>query len=170
MRKNLFTLKVTEHWNGLPREVVDSPSSKPTWTGSSVSWIVTCLGKGIRLHDLQRTLPTLWLFFHVYYLYSTETFTIRNSLKNTANYFTKSKHAELQTLPEEPGDSICQSHRSPRQNSLQGGRRLRGSEKTSRHNPRSYPAAHLSLAGKAPAEPSVKFPIGKLGLKREDAC
>jgi len=26
MRKNLFTLRVTEHWNKLPREVVDSPS------------------------------------------------------------------------------------------------------------------------------------------------
>jgi len=26
MRKNLFTLGVTEHWNRLPREVVESPS------------------------------------------------------------------------------------------------------------------------------------------------
>jgi len=26
MRKNFFTLGVTEHWNRLPREVVDSPS------------------------------------------------------------------------------------------------------------------------------------------------
>jgi len=26
MRKNLFTLRMTEHWNRLPRGVVDSPS------------------------------------------------------------------------------------------------------------------------------------------------
>ena len=26
MRKNFFTLRMTEHWNRLPREVVDSPS------------------------------------------------------------------------------------------------------------------------------------------------
>jgi len=26
MRKNFFTLRVTEHWNRLPREVMDSPS------------------------------------------------------------------------------------------------------------------------------------------------
>ena len=28
MRKNFFTLRVTEHWNRLPREIVDSPSLK----------------------------------------------------------------------------------------------------------------------------------------------
>jgi len=26
MRKNLFTLRVTKHWNRLPRKVVESPS------------------------------------------------------------------------------------------------------------------------------------------------
>ena len=28
MRKNFFTLKVKEHWNRLPRELVESPSLK----------------------------------------------------------------------------------------------------------------------------------------------
>jgi len=37
MRKNFFPLRVTEHWNMLPRKVVDSPSLevlRPAWTRS----------------------------------------------------------------------------------------------------------------------------------------
>jgi len=37
MRKNFFPLRVTEHWNRLPRGAVDSSSleiSRPTWTRS----------------------------------------------------------------------------------------------------------------------------------------
>jgi len=33
MRKNFFTLRVTEQWNRLPREVVESPSPERFKTG-----------------------------------------------------------------------------------------------------------------------------------------
>ena len=32
VRKNIFTLRVTEHWNRLPREAVESPSLETSKT------------------------------------------------------------------------------------------------------------------------------------------
>ena len=62
MTKNFFMVRVTEHWNRLPREVVESP----------LEIFKTCLDamlcnmlseQGVRLDDLWRSLPTstiLW--------------------------------------------------------------------------------------------------------------
>jgi len=62
MRKNFFTLRVTEPWHRLPREAVESPSLKIFQTHldavlCSLLW-VTLLGQGVGLGDPQRSLST----------------------------------------------------------------------------------------------------------------
>jgi len=61
-RKNFFTLRVTEPWNRLPREAVESPSLKifkPHLDAvlCSLLW-VTLLWGVVGLDDPQRSLPT----------------------------------------------------------------------------------------------------------------
>ena len=62
VRKNFFPLRVTEHWNRLPREAVESPSleifqPRLDKVLCSLLW-VTLLGQGVGLGDPQRALPT----------------------------------------------------------------------------------------------------------------
>ena len=67
LRKNFFILRVTQPWNRLPRDFVDSffwRYSRPTWTQSCAAccrW--PCFSRGVGLDDPQRSLsaPTiLW--------------------------------------------------------------------------------------------------------------
>jgi len=62
IRKNFFPLRVMEHWNRLPREVVVSPSLEIFQPRLDVAlcsllW-VTLLRQGVGLGDPQRALPT----------------------------------------------------------------------------------------------------------------
>jgi len=62
MRKNFFTLRMTEHWNRLPRGAVESPSLeifkiRLDKVLCSLLW-VTLLWQGVGLGDPQRVLPT----------------------------------------------------------------------------------------------------------------
>ena len=61
-KKNFFTLRVTEPWNRLPREVVESPSLETFKTHLGVVLCnlvqVNLLWQGVGLDDLQRSLPT----------------------------------------------------------------------------------------------------------------
>jgi len=62
MRKNFFTLRMTEHWNRLPEglwSLLVWRYSRPAWTRSCAAFCRgPCFGRGVGLHDLQRSLPT----------------------------------------------------------------------------------------------------------------
>jgi len=59
MRKNVFAVRITEHWNRLPREVVESPLNifKPAWTLSCATCCREPALGAAGLDDLQKSFP-----------------------------------------------------------------------------------------------------------------
>ena len=61
-QKNAFTVRMTEHWNRLPREVVESPSMEifKTHMDTYLCDLLqgTCFIEGVGLSDLLRSFPT----------------------------------------------------------------------------------------------------------------
>jgi len=57
MWKNFFRTGVTEHWNRLPREVVESPSMEIFKSQLDAYLCHLCFSRGVGLYDLLRSLP-----------------------------------------------------------------------------------------------------------------
>ena len=62
MWKNSVTIRVTEHWHRLPREVVESASMEivKTCLDAYLCSLLegTCFSRGVGLNDLLRSFPT----------------------------------------------------------------------------------------------------------------
>ena len=62
MRRNLFALRVAEHWSRLPRESMETPSLEmlKTHLDAFLPNLLsgTCFSRGVGFSDVQRSLPT----------------------------------------------------------------------------------------------------------------